>query len=284
MDIKEYILRSLKRRYGEKIVYSLKIMGYIDTSKSESGKELEFVYRLGAPVFVSTGVRALDDLLEGGVEVGSVTEFIGEFGAGKTQLCHQLAVMVQLPRGQGGLAARALYVDTEGTFRPERIVQIARHRGLDPEKTLENIIYARAYNSDHQMLLIRDAFKIIKKENIKLLIVDSFIGHFRSEYIGRGKLATRQQKLNRHIHDLFRLAYSTNIAVIITNQVLSSPNIFFGNPQRPTGGNIIAHASTYRLWIRKGREGKRIIKILDSPYHPQSETAIVIKEEGLVDI
>jgi len=244
----------------------------------------EFMEKRRGVLRISTGVRGLDDLLLGGVETQAITEFIGEFGAGKTQLCHQLAVMVQLPVEQGGLEAKALYIDAEGTFRPERIIQIAKYRQQNPEQTLENIIYARAYNSDHQMLLVREAFRIIKEENIRLLIVDSFIGHFRSEYLGRENLATRQQKLNTHIHDLYRLAFSANIAVIITNQVMSSPNVFFGNPQRPTGGNIVAHASTYRLWIRKGREGKRIIKILDSPYHPQSEIAVVIREEGITDI
>jgi len=164
--------------------------------------------------FISTGVRGLDDLLEGGVETQAITEFIGEFGAGKTQLCHQLAVMVQLPVEQGGLEAKALYIDAEGTFRPERIIQIAKYRQQNPEQTLENIIYARAYNSDHQMLLVDEAKKLIEKENIKLVIVDSLISHFRSEYPGRENLAARQQKLNRHISQLLRLATIYNLALV----------------------------------------------------------------------
>ncbi len=234
--------------------------------------------------YISTGVRALDGLLGGGVEVGSITELIGEFGAGKTQVCHQLAVMVQLPRGSGGLGARALYVDTEGTFRPERIVQIARHRGLDPEQALENIVYARAYNSDHQMLLIDEAKKIIEKENIKLVIVDSLINHFRSEYPGRENLASRQQKLNKHISQLHRLASLYEVAVVVTNQVMSAPDVFFGNPMRPAGGNIMAHGCTYRIWLRKGKEGKRIAKIIDSPMHAEKEAVFVITENGLEDL
>jgi DNA repair protein RadA len=234
--------------------------------------------------YISTGVRSLDDLLEGGVEVGSITEFIGEFGAGKTQLCHQLAVMVQLPKEKGGLNARALYIDTEGTFRPERIVQIARAKQLDPEKALENIIYARAYNSDHQMLLVDEAKKYIESQNIRLIIVDSLINHFRAEYPGRENLASRQQKLNRHISQLHRLASLYNLAVVVTNQVMSSPDIFFGNPMKPAGGNIMAHGCTYRIWLRKAKEGKRIARIIDSPKHAEKEVAFAITEDGVTDI
>ena len=234
--------------------------------------------------YISTGVRSLDDLLEGGVEVGSITELIGEFGAGKTQLCHQLAVMVQLPKEKGGLNARALYIDTEGTFRPERIIQIARAKQLDPEKTLENIIYARAYNSDHQMLLVDEAKKYIESQNIRLIIVDSLINHFRAEYPGRENLASRQQKLNRHISQLHRLASLYNLAVVVTNQVMSSPDIFFGNPMKPAGGNIMAHGCTYRIWLRKAKEGKRIARIIDSPKHAEKEVAFAITEDGVTDI
>jgi DNA repair protein RadA len=234
--------------------------------------------------YISTGVRSLDDLLEGGVEVGSITELIGEFGAGKTQICHQLAVMVQLPKERGGLNARALYIDTEGTFRPERIIQIARAKQLDPEKALENIIYARAYNSDHQMLLVDEAKKYIESQNIRLIIVDSLINHFRAEYPGRENLASRQQKLNRHISQLHRLASLYNLAVVVTNQVMSSPDIFFGNPMKPAGGNIMAHGCTYRIWLRKAKEGKRIARIIDSPKHAEKEVAFAITEDGVTDI
>mgnify|MGYP001772635744 CR=1 FL=1 len=234
--------------------------------------------------YISTGVKSLDDLLEGGIEVGSLTEFIGEFGAGKTQLCHQLSVMVQLPKDKGGLDAKALYIDTEGTFRPERIVQIARAKGVEPEKVLENIIYARAYNSDHQMLLVDEAKKYIEKNNIRLIVVDSLINHFRSEYPGRENLASRQQKLNRHISQLHKLASLYNLAVVVTNQVMAAPDIFFGNPLKPAGGNIMAHGFTYRIWLRKAKEGKRIARIIDSPKHAEKEAAFAISEDGVTDI
>ena len=232
---------------------------------------------------ISTGVKALDELLGGGIETRAITEFVGEFGAGKTQLCHQLAVMVQLPEEKGGLNGKALYIDTEGTFRPERIIQIAKYRGLDPKEALKNILYARAYNSDHQMMIVDEARKIIDKENIKLIIIDSLISHFRAEYPGRENLAERQQKLNQHISQLLRVADIHNLAVVVTNQVVAQPDVFFGNPLKPAGGNVLAHGATYRVWLRKSKENIRIAKIFDSPMHPEREITFRITEEGCVD-
>jgi len=234
--------------------------------------------------YISTGCKALDDLLGGGIETQAVTEFVGEFGAGKTQLCHQLCVMVQLPLEKGGLNAKAVYIDTEGTFRPERIIQIAEYRELDPRQALRNIIYARAYSSDHQMLLVDELKEIVPRENIKLIVVDSLISHFRSEYPGRENLAVRQQKLNRHVHQLIKLADVYNLAVVVTNQVLANPEAFFGDSTRPAGGHVVAHGCTYRIWLRKSKDGRRIAKIFDSPKHPESEAVFMITEAGIVDI
>ncbi|MEM1923497.1 MAG: DNA repair and recombination protein RadA [Pyrobaculum sp.] len=232
---------------------------------------------------ISTGVKALDELLGGGVETRAVTEVVGEFGSGKTQLCHQLAVMVQLPEERGGLNAKAIYIDTENTFRPERIMQIAKARGVDPDQVLHNIFYARAYSSDHQIILVEQAKSIIKQHGVALVVIDSVIAHFRSEFPGRENLAERQQKLNKHVADLLRLADAYDVAVVITNQVMAQPDVFFGNPLRPAGGNILAHGATYRLWLRKSKENIRIAKIFDSPYHPEGEVSFRITEEGLLD-
>jgi DNA repair protein RadA len=191
--------------------------------------------------------------------------------------------MVQLPEEKGGLNAKALYIDTEGTFRPERIMQIAKYRGLDPKEALKNILYARAYNSDHQMMIVDEAKKIIDKENIRLIIIDSLIAHFRAEYPGRENLAERQQKLNQHISQLLRIADIHNVAVVVTNQVIAQPDVFFGNPLKPAGGNVLAHGATYRIWLRKGKENIRIAKIFDSPMHPEREVTFRITENGCVD-
>jgi DNA repair protein RadA len=232
---------------------------------------------------ISTGVKSLDELLGGGIETRAITELVGEFGVGKTQLCHQLSVMVQLPEEKGGLSAKALYVDTENTFRPERIMQIAKYRGLDPYEALKNVLYARAYSSDHQIMIIDEARKIIEKENIGIILIDSLVAHFRAEYPGRENLAERQQRLNHHIAQLLKIADIYNIAVVVTNQVMAQPDAFFTNPLRPVGGNVVAHGATYRVWIRKGKENVRIAKIFDSPYHPEREVSFRITEEGVVD-
>ncbi|GAF86277.1 unnamed protein product, partial [marine sediment metagenome] len=220
---------------------------------------------------LTTNSSTLDEILAGGIEPGSVTEFYGEYRTGKTQIAHQLCVNVQLPYEEGGLEGNALYVDTEATFRPERIIQMADAKNLDYNKTLKNIIVGRAYNSDHQVLLIKEATKIIKEKNIKLVVVDSIIGHFRSEYIGRGTLANRQQTLNVHIHDLLRLTeVFEELAVIFTNQVSSKPDVFYGNPTVATGGHIIAHGATVRIYLRKGKGEQRVAKMIDAPHLPEA--------------
>ncbi len=233
---------------------------------------------------IATGSQELDDLLGGGAETGSLIEFFGEFRTGKTQIMHQLCVNVQLPEERGGLEGRALYIDTEGTFRPERIIQMAEALDLDHKEVLKNIIFGRAYNSDHQIILVKEAANLIKEKNIKLIVVDSLIGHFRSEYIGRGTLATRQQTINSHLHDLLRLCdIYADLAVVVTNQVQSKPDVFYGNPLRATGGNIVAHGSTIRVYLRKGKGEQRIAKVVDAPNLPEGEAIFSITENGITD-
>ncbi len=233
---------------------------------------------------LTTNSSTLDEILAGGIEPGSVTEFYGEYRTGKTQIAHQLCVNVQLPYEEGGLEGNALYIDTEATFRPERIIQMADAKDLDYNETLKNITVGRAYNSDHQVLLIQEASKIIKEKNIKLVVVDSIIGHFRSEYIGRGTLANRQQSINVHIHDLLRLTeVFEELAVMFTNQVSSKPDVFYGNPTVATGGHIIAHGATVRIYLRKGKGEQRVAKMIDAPHLPEAEAVFSITEDGIKD-
>ncbi len=233
---------------------------------------------------LTTNSANLDGILAGGIEPGSVTEFYGEYRTGKTQIAHQLCVNVQLPYEEGGLEGNALYIDTESTFRPERIIHMAEAKDLDYNKTLQNITVGRAYNSDHQVLLIKEASKIVKERNIKLIVVDSIIGHFRSEYIGRGTLANRQQTLNVHIHDLLRLTeVFDELAVVFTNQVSSKPDVFYGNPTVATGGHIIAHGATVRIYLRKGKGEQRVAKMIDAPHLPEADAVFSITDEGIKD-
>jgi DNA repair protein RadA len=233
---------------------------------------------------ITTGSKSLDDLLGGGVETQAILEAYGAFGSGKSQIAHQLSVNVQLPKEKGGMEGKAIFIDTEQTFRPERIVDMAKALEMDVQKALENIFIARAYNSDHQILLAEKAEEILKKEPVKIIVVDSLTASFRSDYIGRGTLANRQQKLNRHIHHLQKLADVYNVAIYVTNQVMSNPAIMFGDPTSPIGGHIVGHQATYRLYLRRSKESKRIAKLIDSPWLPEGETVFTVGKEGVRDL
>jgi len=234
---------------------------------------------------LTTGSKALDELLGGGLETQTITEFYGEYGSGKSQICHQLCVNVQLPPEHGGLNSGVLYLDTENTFRTQRIVQMAQNVGLDPESVMKNIIVAEAYTSDHQMFLLENSDTIIKENNIRLIIVDSLTSHFRSEYLGRETLAPRQQKINKHMHRLIRLARAFNAAAVVTNQVMSKPDVFFGNAVHPIGGHIVAHTSQTRVYLRKSSRGPvRIARLVSSVYLPEGERVFKVTENGIEDV
>jgi len=246
----------------------------------ESGEEL--LKRREKVIRITTGSKAFDNLVGGGFETGAITECFGEFGSGKTQIGHILAINCQ----KDDPDAVAVYIDTENTFRPERIQQLAKGAGLEPEKVLKNIKVARAYNSDHQMLLAEKVEDLIKKEGlkVKVVIVDSLTAHFRAEFIGRGTLAERQQKLNRHMHTLLRLADTNNLCVYVTNQVMAKPDMFFGDPTQAIGGHIVAHASTFRVYLRKGKKGCRVAKLIDSPNMPDGEASFYVETSGLKEV
>ncbi|NWF95152.1 MAG: DNA repair and recombination protein RadA [Candidatus Thorarchaeota archaeon] len=233
---------------------------------------------------ITTGSKALDDMFGGGIETQSIIEMYGQFKSGKTQLAHQLAVNVQLPPERGGLGGTAIYVDTEGTFRPERLVDMAEPLGLNPATVLKNVVWARAYNSDHQILLCEQAMEMAPERNAKLLIVDSVTGHFRAEYTGRGTLAPRQQKLNKHLHHLQRGAEINNMAVYITNQVMAKPDAFFGDPTAPVGGHVLAHVPQTRCYLRKAKGDTRICRLVDSPSLPEGEAVFLVTKGGIRDV
>lgn len=233
---------------------------------------------------ITTSSQALDGLLGGGIETRTMTEFFGEFGSGKTQICHQISVNVQLPPEKGGLSGKAVYIDTEGTFRWERIEAMAKAAGLDPDTAMDNIYYMRAINSDHQIAIGDDLQEFIAKNpSVKVVIVDSVTSHFRAEYTGRENLAARQQKLNRHLHQLTRLAEIYDLAVIITNQVMARPDMFYGDPTVAVGGHTLYHVPGIRVQLKKSRGNKRIARIVDAPHLPEGEVVFAITEEGIRD-
>ncbi len=246
----------------------------------ESG--IELLEKRSKVIRLSTGSQAFDDLMAGGFETGCITECFGQYGSSKTQIAHQLAVNAIKAYPESSV----VYIDTENTFRPERITEFAKGAGLDPNEVLKNIKVARAYNSDHQMLLAEKVEDLIKKQNmdIKLVIVDSLTAHFRAEFVGRGTLADRQQKLNKHMHILSKVASTNNLCVYVTNQVMSKPDTFFGDPTEAIGGHIVAHNSTFRIYLRKGKKGSRVAKLVDAPNLADGEANFIVTTDAITDV
>ncbi len=237
-------------------------------------------------VYISTGSCEVDKLLGGGVETGSITELFGEFRTGKTQLCHNLCVTCQLPISQGGAEGMALYIDTENTFRPERLRAIAERYKLDPDDVLDNVAVARAFNTDHQQELLRQAAAMMAENRFALLVVDSATNLYRTDYTGRGELAARQIHLGKFLRSLMNLATEYGVAVVVTNQVVANVDgaaMYQADSKKPVGGHVMAHASTTRLSLRKGRGEQRILKVYDSPCLPEGEAIFGIYADGVAD-
>ena len=288
-----------KNGFGDLLSIAVSTVGQLSdaggVSESKSRKiirvareKLDMGFKSGAEILeerkevekISLGCSHIDNMMDGGFETGSITECFGEYGSGKTQLALKLAVGAQRDYED----STVVYIDTESTFRPERVKQFAKGEGLEPDDILENIKVARAYNTDHQMLLAEKVEDIIDQgDDVKLVIVDSLTAHFRAEFVGRGTLAKRQQKLNQHMHTLALLADKHNLCVYVTNQVQTKPDQFFGDPTEAIGGNIVGHASTYRIYLRRGRKGTRVAKLIDSPNLPDDECVFMITTEGIED-
>ena len=234
---------------------------------------------------ITSGSKELDALLGGGFESNSITELFGEFRTGKTQICHTLCVTCQLPKSNGGGEGKAIYIDTEGTFRPEKLAPIAERFGLDPKEVIENVFYARAYNSDHQNRLLYQVCGLMCEHKFALLIVDSATALYRTDYAGRGELSNRQMNLAKFLKKKKKIADEHKIAVVITNQVVATVdgNAFGGNDKKPIGGHIMAHACQTRLFLKKGLKSNRICRIYDSPSLPESEATYCITENGIDD-
>lgn len=264
---------------AQKIIAAARVA--VDVGGFETGDVI--LERRKSVAKLTTCSKAFDELLGGGLETQAITECFGEFGSGKSQLAHQLAVNVTRGEDEGGLDGDTVWIDTESTFRPERVRQMAEALDLDAEAILKRIHVARAFNSHHQMLLMEKANEMTRDFPVRLVVIDSLTAHFRAEYIGRGVLAERQQLLNKHIHELMRFGDIHNAAIYVTNQVSAKPDAFFGDPTRPIGGHIVGHSATFRVYLRKSKGGKRIARLIDSPNLPEAEAVFTVSEEGIRD-
>jgi DNA repair protein RadA len=233
---------------------------------------------------ISTGSKNIDNLLYGGVETKAVTEFYGAPSSGKTQVCHTMCAIVPQDKSEGGVGGKSIYIDMEGTFRAERIAQIASKRGFDPNMTLDNVIIREAQDIETQERILDDIDPLLKDKTkrFKFLVVDSPVTHYRSEYIGRQNLPARQQKLYRFMRRLVAIAQTYNIAVVITNHINTTPNSRRMSG-RPAGGNVMGHAVTYSIRLWTLNQFVYHATIVSSPYHPTNSTTFYISEKGLVD-
>ena len=240
-------------------------------------------------IHMTTGSSALDKILGGGIETRSITELFGEFRTGKTQLAHTLCVTSQMSFANNGGQGKVIYLDTEGNFRPERIEMIAERFGLDPEQTLDNVIICRVFSHEEQMDVVKPIAALLADTDqgpFRILIIDSIIALFRVEFSGRGELSERQQKLGQHLSALVRIAEEFNIAVVVINQCMADPGAMsmFGPVIKPVGGHVLAHASTTRVMLKKGKAEQRIAKIFDSPLMPEEEATFAITNGGIADV
>jgi DNA repair protein RadA len=264
------IVRSKENTKGGKLVEIL------------SGKDAKKI--LDSMDHITTGLKGLDHILGGGVETCAVTEFYGPAKAGKTQICHQLCVTVQLPKEKGGLEAPALYIDTERTVKYDHVKSVAERFGLDPDLASDNVFYAYAMNSEALFEIVhKNLDQVVQNRGIKLVVVDCLTGHFRAEYCGRESLPMRQQKLNRIIHDLLRIAVSQDLAVVVTNQVHAQPDLY-GKSENPIGGHTVAHGVTFRLGLSTRKHNMRVVTVVDAPALPPDDSFFAITTQGLIDI
>lgn len=275
-------VKGISEQKAQKLKEIIKTNQLVSSGFTSASTRLEISKDL---IMISTGSKDLDSLLGGGIETGSLTEIFGEFRTGKTQICHTLCVICQLPLDQGGAEGRAIYVDTEGTFRPQKLVAIAERFQLNPDDVLDNVICARAHNSEQQMELLADAAALMCENRFSLMVVDSATALFRTDYQGRGELSERQIMLGQFLRQLTRLAEEFGIAVVLTNQVVANPDgmAFSKDTNKPIGGNIIAHASTTRLKFKKGRGENRVCQVYDSPTLPESECSFSLGAAGIED-
>ena len=283
---------------------------------SLSGREL-LDHRAKKIQYLTTGAKNFDEIMGGGMETGVMTEVYGEFGSGKTQIAMTCAVNVFLPTKDGGFSddgklARVVYIDTENSFRPDRMLQIIYERGMvktkeqtpaqlkantpkeplneeEQEKALRFLDRVKIYKPDNagQQVMVGEALgRELRDENadpIRLIIIDSITSAFRMDFSGRGELGERQQLIKKHIKHVSRIAEIYNVAVLLTNQVMVSPSVMFGDPVKPIGGTTLGHTSTHRVYLRKSGKDKIVAKLVDSPNNAQNEAVLSLTRAGVVN-
>ncbi|KAG5672563.1 hypothetical protein PVAND_002681 [Polypedilum vanderplanki] len=243
---------------------------------SESNEEIE-------KNSITTGSRTIDKLLEGGIEVGSITELFGESRTGKTQFVHTLAVTCQLPIDSGGGGGKCLFIDTEGTFRPERLLTIAQRFGMNPEEVLDNVHYVRVYNTEHQKKILDKARSLMLQNQFALIVVDCVTSLYRTDFPEVEEILIRHKHLKSFLRRLQNLIYEYNIAAVVTNQISSYPKGPTKTITKPFANSTIGHSSTTRLYLKNYLNNTRICQIYSSPSLPECSVFYSINNGGITD-
>ena len=249
--------------------------------KSDMSTNELWEYQKAYPV-ISTKCDEVDNLISGGVRPEATYEVYGEFGAGKTQFCNSLTVET-IHDGNN-----VIWIDCEDTFKPNRIAEMlkAREYAEDDEEVsgfLNQITYLYCPNTEQLMGTINGLSRILDDKKPKLVILDGAIGQFREEYLGRGTLAERQMQIARLMSHIKNISFYFRCAVVFTNQVQSDPSMMFGDPIKPIGGNVVAHASTYRLYFKKSGK-KRLARMIDSPEHAMADAEYILDAKGMSNV
>ena len=231
---------------------------------------------------LKTNCKEVDNLIGGGVIPECTYEVYGAFGSGKTQFCNTLTTEAIKDE------KNVVWIDCEDTFRPRRIVEILMAKGYVEDKEeakeyLNRITYFYTPNTEQLMGTINALSKTLQEKKPRIVILDGSIGQFREEYLGRGTLSERQNQIARLMTHLKNISFYFKCTVVFTNQVQSDPAIMFGDPIKPIGGNIVGHASTYRIYFKKSGK-KRIARMVDSPEHPQTDAEFALNAKGIDDI
>lgn len=264
---------------------------------TESLTALDLLHQEQALGSIVTFCSALDNALGGGVPVGKTTEICGAPGVGKTQLCMQLAVDVQIPVCFGGLGGKALYIDTEGSFLVQRVVDMAeaavQHctllaedteqrqalEELTVEKILSNLFLVRCHDYVEllaEVYLLPDF--ISEHPEVRLVVIDSIAFPFRHDF---EDLSQRTRLLNGLAQQLIQLATQHSLAVVLTNQMTT--RVSNGQSKLvPALGESWGHAATQRLILHW--EGlRRLASLYKSPSQMEATIQYQITVQGFRD-
>ncbi len=215
---------------------------------------------------ISTGHKKLDQLLDGGIKNGIITDIFGAGGTGKTQLAMQICIN-SLRKG-----GHVFFQDTTGEFRPERMLEIIKTHNFDP-KLLDNVKVGRITNTSEQIQYLS---KINESDNFSLVIIDNVTDLFSFEYSKETQELEKRNLFMKYMHDLSLIAIQKKIPIIVTNMIRKIDEIEKENLDKSI--SIFTH-----MKIKLTKKGTNYFGEILSPIHGIREFSYVITKSGLVE-